>query len=143
MTERKPPGMSSGSWAEAQIQAAMRRGELDDLPGAGKPLADLGKPYDPDWWLKSLVQREQISLLPPALQARKLREALLESLGALTDEHAVRAAVAELNTALAQLNSRVTEGPATSVALLDVEVTLRRWREQRGAGEDGDRPGAV
>ena len=138
MTERKPPGMSPGSWAEAQIQEAMRKGELDDLPGAGQPLSDLGKPYDPDWWLKSLVQREQISLLPPALQARKRREAFLESLGSLTDEDAVRAAVAELNTALAQLNSRVTEGPATSVALLDVELTLRRWREKRSVGEGRD-----
>jgi len=131
MTQRKPPGMTAGSWAEAQIQEAMRKGEFDDLPGAGKPLADQGKPYDPDWWLKSLVRREEISLLPPALQARKRLEQLLETLPTLSDEREVRAAVADFNTALAQLNARAIAGPATSVAPLDVEATLLRWQRRK------------
>jgi len=132
MTQRKPPGMTSGSWAEAQIQEAMRKGEFDHLPGAGKPLADQGRPYDPDWWLKSLVQREQISLLPPALQARRRLEQFMAALPTLSDEPAVRAAVADFNTALARLNAHATSGPPTSIAPLDVEAMLRRWR-QRGA----------
>src|ERR1700753_2779456 len=59
-------------WVDLQIQQAMERGEFDDLPGAGKPLGDLGSPYDRDWWLKKLIEREQITgVLPPALQLRK------------------------------------------------------------------------
>lgn len=33
-----PPGFDLGAIAEERIQAAIRRGELDNLPGAGKPL---------------------------------------------------------------------------------------------------------
>lgn len=32
------PGFDFGAVAEERIQAAIRRGELDNLPGAGKPL---------------------------------------------------------------------------------------------------------
>ena len=38
MTERKPPGMKTEDWVEAQIKQAQNRGEFDNLPGAGKPI---------------------------------------------------------------------------------------------------------
>ena len=63
MTERKPPGTSWETWIEAQIRVAREQGAFDNLPGAGKPLPYLGQEYDPDWWVKQLVQREQISIL--------------------------------------------------------------------------------
>ena len=44
---------------ERKIREAMARGEFDDLPGQGEPLPDLGKPYDPNWWVKSWVERER------------------------------------------------------------------------------------
>ena len=68
MTERKPPGTSWETWIEAQIRVAREQGAFDNLPGAGKPLPYLGQEYDPDWWVKQLVQREQISILPPSLE---------------------------------------------------------------------------
>ena len=37
---------------EKAIREAQERGEFDDLPGAGKPLKDLGDPDDPLWWLR-------------------------------------------------------------------------------------------
>ena len=58
-------------WVDLQIQQAMARGDFDNLPGYGKPIADLGSTHDPDWWLKRLVERERISVLPPSLQVRK------------------------------------------------------------------------
>lgn len=42
MTERKPPGTSWETWIEAQIRVAREQGAFDNLPGAGKPLPDLG-----------------------------------------------------------------------------------------------------
>ena len=57
------------TWVDLQIRQAMERGEFDNLPGAGKPL-DLGDQHDPDWWLKKLVQREHIAVLPASLQLR-------------------------------------------------------------------------
>lgn len=51
--------------AERLIQAAMERGEFDNLPGAGKPIPDLDEPYDELWWLRKLIVREQISFPNP------------------------------------------------------------------------------
>ena len=59
---------------EKAIREAQERGEFDDLPGAGKPLSDLGDPDDPMWWLRRYAEREHLDLtgaLPPALQLRK------------------------------------------------------------------------
>jgi DnaJ-like protein len=55
MTERKPPGTSSETWIDAQIRVAREQGAFDNLPGAGKPLPNLGQEYDPLWWVKQLV----------------------------------------------------------------------------------------
>ena len=49
----------------------MERGEFDNLPGAGKPIEGLGAEHDPDWWLKKLVERERIAVLPPSIALRK------------------------------------------------------------------------
>ena len=59
------------TWVDLQVRQAMERGEFDDLPGQGKPIEDLGVEHDPDWWVKKLVERENIALLPPALALRK------------------------------------------------------------------------
>ena len=59
---------------EKAIREAQERGEFDDLPGAGKPLTDLGDPDDPLWWVRRKAEREQLDLslaLPPGLQLRK------------------------------------------------------------------------
>lgn len=57
--------------AEYLIRDAMMRGEFDNLKYAGKPIPNLGEANDPDWWVKGLLQRENISGLgPPALLLR-------------------------------------------------------------------------
>ena len=68
---------------ERAIREAQERGEFDDLPGAGKPLPDLGDPDDPLWWLRRKAEREQLDLslaLPTALQLRKEAAAFPASL---------------------------------------------------------------
>ena len=53
-------------WVDLQIKQAMERGEFDNLPGAGKPIKNLGTQHDPDWWIKQLIGREKITgVLPP------------------------------------------------------------------------------
>jgi hypothetical protein len=49
--------------AENRIQQAMEEGQFDDLPGAGKPIADIDEPYDPLWWVRKWVRREGLSRL--------------------------------------------------------------------------------
>lgn len=55
-------------WVDLQVSQAVDRGDFDDLPGLGRPIEDLGEQHDPDWWLKRLVEREQITgvLHPPS-----------------------------------------------------------------------------
>lgn len=132
MTQRKPPGKKWETWTEEQIRRAQEEGAFDRLEGAGKPLPDLTAPYDPDWWAKKLVRRERVSILPPALELRKKVEAELEKIWALRQESQVRARVAALNAEIARLNSRASEGPPTTLAPLDVEAVVARWRQ--GAG---------
>jgi DnaJ-like protein len=46
--------------AENRIREAMEEGKFDDLPGLGKPIPDIDEPYDPLWWVKKWVRREQL-----------------------------------------------------------------------------------
>src|SRR5690349_16800135 len=56
---------------ETSIQQAIRRGDFDNLPGAGKPLPGLTGTHDPDWWIRRKIEREQLTGLgPPALLLR-------------------------------------------------------------------------
>jgi DnaJ-like protein len=43
--------------AENRIREAIEAGELDDLPGLGKPIPGIDEPYDPLWWVKGWMKR--------------------------------------------------------------------------------------
>jgi len=86
MAERKPPGTSWETWIDVQVRVAREQGAFDNLPGAGKPLPYLGQEYDPDWWVKQLVQREQISILPPSLELLRKVDKELAAIEKLRDE---------------------------------------------------------
>ena len=133
MTERKPPGTTWESWIEAQIRVAMEQGAFDNLPGAGKPLPDIDREYDPRWWVKQLVEREQISMLPPSLELLRKVETELATIGKLPDEATVRRRVAALNVEIAKINATVVEGPPTRLGTLDVVQVVARWRRSRSA----------
>lgn len=140
MTERKPPGTSWETWIEAQIRVAREQGAFDNLPGAGKPLPNLDQEYDPDWWVKQLVRREQISILPPSLELlRKVNKELAE-IETLRDEATVRRRVSALNVEIAKVNATVVEGPPTRLSTLDVEQVVARWRRARSANPGGSAP---
>ena len=133
MTERKPSGTSWETWIEAQIRVAMEEGAFDNLPGAGKPLPNLGQEYDPLWWVKQFVQREQISMLPPSLELLRKVETELATIEKLHDEATVRRRIAALNVEIAKVNATVVEGPPTRLGTLDVDQVVARWRRTRSA----------
>src|SRR5262249_3594412 len=109
MTERKPPGTSWDTWIEAQIRVAMQEGAFDNLPGAGKPPPNLGQEYDPLWWVKQLIRREQVSILPPSLELLRKVEKELAAIDKLQDEATVRHRVAVLNVEIAKVNATVMD----------------------------------
>jgi Domain of unknown function (DUF1992) len=128
MTERKPPGTSWETWIDAQIRVATETGAFDNLPGAGKPLPNLGQEHDPLWWVKQLAQREQISILPPSLELLRKVEKELATIEKLHDEAAVRRRVDALNVEIAKVNATVLDGPPTRLGTLDVDQVVARWR---------------
>src|SRR5262249_55979865 len=134
MTERKPPGRSWESWLDEQIAQARAEGAFDNLEGAGKPLADLDQGDDPDWWVKKLIAREKISVLPPSLELLRKVEAEMARVWTLGDEADVRGRVTALNGQISRANARMAEGPASRLAILDVDAIVEDWR-RRVAGQ--------
>ncbi|MGA7098207.1 MAG: DUF1992 domain-containing protein [Acidimicrobiia bacterium] len=51
--------MESWPIAERLILEAIDRGEFDDLPGAGKPLPERGRPYEELWWVRRWLERNE------------------------------------------------------------------------------------
>jgi hypothetical protein len=131
MTERKPPGTSWETWIEAQIRVATEEGAFDNLPGAGKPLPGFGQEFDPFWWEKQLVKREEINILPPSLELLRKVEAELATIEKLQDEATVRRQVAALNAEIAKVNATAAEGPPTRLSPLNLEQVVAQWRRSR------------
>jgi hypothetical protein len=126
-------------WVEQQLRVAMERGDFDDLPGAGKPIEDLGSAHDPDWWVKKLVEREQLSVLPPALALRKEDAELDELLDRLLTEKEVRREVDEFNTRVRRARMQLQGGPPVITPVRDVDAEVESWRSRREARLEAQR----
>ena len=55
--------------AENKILAAIEAGEFDYLPGLGRPSALIDEPYDPFWWMRRKLQRENLQKVDLAVAA--------------------------------------------------------------------------
>ena len=119
-------------WVDQQVRQAMARGEFDDLPGAGKPIEGLGGDPDPDWWLKKLVEREQITgVLPEALQLRKDDATLDAVLDRQPNEQHVRRELEDFNRRVVNARRQLQGGPPVITQTRDVEREVAAWRERR------------
>jgi hypothetical protein len=132
VTKRKPFGMSWETWIDRQVREGMERGDFDDLPGHGKPIASLDKPRDELWWVKDKLRREGVSYLPPTLQVRKDLDDARDAIAASTKEAEVRQILDEINGKIRRVNAQATSGPPSNLMPLDVERTVMEWRAARG-----------
>lgn len=121
------------TWVDLQLRQAMARGDFDDLPGLGKPLTGLGEEHDPDWWLKQLVERERIAVLPPALQLRRDDALLDDRLDRLGGEAEVRREVAAFNDRVRRTLYTTTGWPPVVTRPRDADTEVARWRERAEA----------
>jgi hypothetical protein len=131
MPQSKPPGKTHEAWIEEMIREAQHAGEFDRLEGAGQPIPGITDPYDPDWWVKKLLKREKLSVLPPALELLRTVEAGLAAVWSARGEDDVRARVAALNAQIARVNARIADGPTTRLAPLDLDSIVAEWRARR------------
>lgn len=132
MSERKPPGVAWESWIERRIREGMERGDFDDLPGQGRPLAGLDRPRDEMWWVRDKLRREEVSYLPPALAVRRELDEARERIAAARTEAEVRAHVAAINERIVHVNSHTVTGPPSTLAPLDPDRVVEDWRRRRG-----------
>lgn len=120
-------------FVEISIQQAMRRGDFDDLPGAGKPLP-LRDVHDPDWWIRRKIEREGLSGLgPPALTLRTEDAAMDEDLDALGSEEAVREHLESFNRRVIEARRQLLGGPPVVTPTRDIDVEVERWAQRRSA----------
>jgi hypothetical protein len=135
MTERKPPGVSFETWVEQQIAQGIRRGDFDDLPGAGKPLPSTSDSDSMYGWVIAKARKENLDvfgMLPPGLALRKEREDLPRRAAELPSEAAVRALADDYNERVQAFWRRPQESRFSPVpGLADVEAIVTHWRENR------------
>lgn len=118
-------------YVELSIQQAMRRGDFDNLPGAGKPIEGLDRAYDPDWWIRKKIERERITGLgPPALTLRGENAALDDRLDAMYSEQKVRETLDDFNRRIVNARRQLQRGPPVVTPVRDVEAEVARWRQR-------------
>lgn len=127
-------------YVEMAIQQAIRRGEFDNLPGAGKPLTNLERGYDPDWWIRQKIEREKITGLgPPALTLRTENVELDARLDQAHSEAAVTAILNDFNSRVVSARRQLQGGPPVVTPTRDVAGQLTLWRDRRAARSEAAR----
>jgi hypothetical protein len=119
-------------YVELSIQQAVRRGDFDNLPGAGKPIPNLGQIHDPDWWIREKIERENITGIgPPALTLRTEDANLDSRMDAAASEYAVRELLTDFNARVIAARRQLQGGPPVVTAPRDVDAEVELWRERR------------
>ncbi len=133
MTQRKPGNVSWESWIERQIREAQERGEFENLPGAGKPIPGLDKPHDPLWWVRQLLERENLSIGSEVFDLKKRIEEVMARIQNIASEAWVRRLVSDLNEEIVQFNKTQAAGPGPGIAPFSVDEVVKRWRNARSS----------
>jgi hypothetical protein len=134
MTQRKPAGMSFGTWIDNQITRAREDGAFDGLAGAGKPLPQRAREQSSYDWALEWAKRENadvVGMLPTGLALRKEREELPARVDRQTSEDAVRALVEAHNARVDQYYRRPVEGVWVPVGMADPDEVVAEWRRTR------------
>ena len=131
--DRTETDVDHEAWTDHLLREAAARGEFDNLPGTGQPIPDLDKPHDELWWVKQKLRRENVSFLPPSLQARKEIEDALVAASQARTEHEVRRIVGATNQRIRALLRIPPAGPPFNVMPYDVDRVLDDWRSARAA----------
>ena len=120
------------AYVETAIQLAIRRGDFDNLPGAGKPLEGLGGHHDPDWWIRRKIQTENLTGLgPPAILLRTEDKGLDAELDLLGREDDVRAVLDDFNRRVRETRRQLQGGPPVVTQTRDIDAEVEAWAQRR------------
>ncbi|MGK3957760.1 DUF1992 domain-containing protein [Arthrobacter sp. R4] len=119
---------------EYLIRDAMAQGKFDNLKYSGKPIPGLGEAYDPDWWVKGLIQRENISGLGPKAILLRTEDAELDArLDTQFIEKQVRDILKDFNSRVIDARRQLQGGPPVVTKTRDIDVEVARWHQRRTA----------
>lgn len=132
------------SLVEMRIREAQERGDFDNLPGAGKKLASIDRPYTEDWWVQSLIEREELDVIGatnPTMALRRERAQMRDTVRDVPREESVREIVDDYNRRVKLDRLRPATGPQMPpiAKTLDVETVLEQWRIDRVEVEEQER----
>jgi hypothetical protein len=134
---KKSPGSMSAEersrYVDVVVDQAMRRGEFDNLPLQGKPIPGMTGTHDPDWWVKGLIERENITGFLPSAQLRKDDAELDDKLDLEGMEQRVREIVTDFNARVVDARRQLQGGPPIVTPTRDVDEEVARWRARRAA----------
>jgi hypothetical protein len=117
--------------AEERIRSAQAAGEFDKLPGFGQPIQGIDEPHDEDWWIKEKLKREQLAVLPPALELRLDVERTLARIALMANEDEVRQEIGSLNERIRKQSFAACTGPSIDVMPLEIDEVVAQWRVER------------
>lgn len=131
---QKRKKVSDAARVEYLIRDAMAQGKFDNLKYAGKPIPGLGEGYDPDWWVKGLIQRENLTGIGPKAILLRTEDAELDArLDSQYTEKQVRDIVADFNARVIDARRQLQGGPPVITKTRDPDGEVRRWQERRSA----------
>ncbi|TJY70428.1 DUF1992 domain-containing protein [Arthrobacter sp. CAU 1506] len=137
--QRKIREMDASRRADYLVREAMARGEFDDLKYAGKPIPNLGNGYDPDWWLKGLIEREHLTGLGPEALLLRTEDAELDGrLDQQVAERQVREILEDFNARVVNARRQLQGGPPVITKTRDLEYEVERWRERRAVRAEAE-----
>jgi len=112
------------TWIERRLQELAEEGYFDDLPGSGRPIADLDMPYTPAWWAARWVRRDAARRDSESARAR-LAADLGEALELPAPE--ARKRLSQIRGAVVAINAHLDS--AMQLPDFDVETVLihKRW----------------
>lgn len=124
--------------ADARIREALEQGELDDLPGAGKPLALDDDSMVPEELRTAYRILKNANCLPPELHDQREVESLEALLAGLDDDTAIqRRQRSEAEKRLALLRARLEQRRGRGQGgLIAVERAYQERLLRRLGGED-------
>lgn len=131
---QKRKKVSDAARADYLLRDAMAQGKFDNLKYAGKPIPGLEGSYDPDWWVKGLIHRENITGMGPRAILLRTEDAELDArMDALYSDKQVRELVEDFNGRVIDARRQLQGGPPVITKTRDVDVEVRRWQERRQA----------